>query len=198
MTDPFAPVRLALQRASAQSSDFDLNPAVALPKDRKLRDAGVLIALQEGAQGLRLVLTKRNSALKHHPGQIAFPGGNVDPGDDGPVGAALRESHEEIGLDPANVQVLGTLPTHETVTGFRVTPVLGQIIADFSPIPETGEVDEVFSLPFAHVTRLANYQIQSRLWRNTTRRFFVVPYGPYYIWGATARMLHALAERMEA
>lgn len=195
-TDPFATVREALKQDGARSSDFDLNPAVVLPEGRTLRPAGVLLALQDSPTGLRLILTKRNSALKHHPGQIAFPGGKVDPGDDGPIGAALRESHEEIGLDPANVEILGTLPRHETVTGFIVTPVLGRILADFSTVPEILEVDEIFTVPFAHLMTLGNYQIQSRIWRGSPRRYFVVPYGPYYIWGATARMLRALAERM--
>ncbi len=195
-SDPFAEVVRALGRNSSRSSDFDLNPEVILPQSRKLRDAAVLIALQDTTDGLYLILTKRNSALKHHPGQIAFPGGKVDPGDDGPIGAALRESHEEIGLEAANVQVMGTLPAHETVTGFSVTPVLGRVLADFTPVREAGEVDEVFAIPFAHVMDLDRYQIQSRLWRGGPRRYFVVPYGPYYIWGATARMLRALAERM--
>ena len=196
-TDLFAPVHDALTLDSAGSSDFDLNPGTVLPVGRNLRDAGVLIALHEGRDGLQLILTKRNSALKHHPGQIAFPGGKVDPGDDGPTGAALREAHEEIGLHPSNVQILGTLPPHETVTGFNVTPVLGRVLADFTPVPEAGEVDEVFAVPFAHVSTLANYQIQSRIWRGAPRRYFVVPYGPYYIWGATARMLRVLAERID-
>lgn len=195
-TDPFATVREALKQDGARSSDFDLNPGVVLPEGRTLRPAGVLIALQDSPTGLRLILTKRSSALKHHPGQIAFPGGRVDPGDDGPIGAALRESHEEIGLDPANVEILGTLPPHETVTGFIVTPVLGRILADFSTVPEILEVDEIFTVPFAHLMTLGNYQIQARIWRGSPRRYFVVPYGPYYIWGATARMLRALAERM--
>jgi 8-oxo-dGTP pyrophosphatase MutT (NUDIX family) len=188
----------ALGPDSAGSSDFDLNPDVTLPPNRKLRDAGVLIALLDDPDGLRLVLTKRNSALKHHPGQIAFPGGKVDPGDDGPVGAALRESREEIGLDPANVKILGALAPHETVTSFNVTPVVGRVLRPFTPVPEAGEVDEVFTVPFAHVTDPANYQIQSRLWRGSKRSYFVVPYGPYYIWGATARILRALADRMTA
>ena len=194
--DPFAPVVRALAGSGAGSSDFDLNPSVVLPPDRKLREAGVLVALQESRDGLRLILTKRNSALKHHPGQIAFPGGKVDPEDDGPVGAALRESHEEIGLEPAHVEVLGTLPAHETVTGFAVTPAIGRVLADFRHIREVLEVDEVFTVPFAHVADPAQYQIQSRIWRGTERRYYVVPYGPYYIWGATARILRGLADRM--
>jgi len=194
--DPFAAVLVALSRPARPSSDFDLNPDVVLPKGRKLRAAGVLVALQDAPAGLRLILTKRSSALKHHPGQIAFAGGKVDSGDDGPVGAALREAHEEIGLDPAHVRVLGQMPPHETVTNFLVTPVVAEVLRPFDPVAEPGEVDEVFSVPFAHICNPANFQIQSRLWRGARRHYYVVPYGPYYIWGATARILRGLADRM--
>ena len=156
----------------------------------------MLVGFQPGARGLDLVLTKRSSRLKHHPGQIAFPGGKQDDGDAGPVGAALREAQEEVGLDPARVEVLGTLPVHETVTDFLVTPVLALIDAPFVPVPEPGEVDEVFVAPFDHVTDPARFFIQSRRWRGVRRHYFTVPLGPYYIWGATARMLRGLAERV--
>ena len=117
----------ALGRRSGASSDFDLNPDVVLPENRKLRPAGVLVPLLEHADGVRVILTKRSSALKHHPGQIAFPGGKQDEGDADVIAAALREAREEIGLPEANVEVLGTLPFHETVTSFTVTPVLGRL-----------------------------------------------------------------------
>ena len=143
-----------------------------------------------------MVLTKRSSRLKHHPGQIAFPGGKVDAGDADVTAAALREAEEEIALPRHLVQVLGHLPTHETVTGFIVTPVLGWIRDDFDAIPEAGEVDEVFSVPLAHVTDPARFVVQSRRWRGQWRRYYTVPYGPYYIWGATARILRGLADRM--
>ena len=194
--DLFTPLHDALADPSGASSDFDLNPNVQLLPGRKLRDAGVLIPVLETERGLRLILTKRSSALKHHPGQIAFPGGKVDETDDGAIAAALREAHEEIGLDPANVDVLGTLPTHETVTGFQVTPVLARVRAPFAPRPEPGEVEEVFEVPFDHVTNPDRFQIQSRLWRGERRHFYVVPYGPYYVWGATARILRGLANRL--
>ncbi len=201
MTTPKDELFFRLQRALSEtgsgSSDFDLNPDTVLPPGRKLRPAGVLIGLIERPDGAHLVLTKRSSRLKHHPGQIAFPGGKQDADDDSPVAAALREAAEEIGLPPDTVEIMGTLPVHETVTGFSVTPVLGRIRADFTPVPELGEVDEVFTVPFAHVADPARYSVQSRMWRGMRRHYYTVPYGPYYIWGATARILRGLADRLE-
>lgn len=188
----------ALALPTGASSDFDLNPGLQLPPGRVLRAAGVLIAVRPGPLGAELILTKRSSRLKHHPGQIAFPGGKVDPGDDGPVGAALRESWEEVGLPQNRVTVLGTLPQHETVTGFLVTPVLGVISGEFTPVPEAGEVEEVFTVPLAYVTAPANFRIERRRWRGEWRRYYAVPYGPYYIWGATARILRGLADRLSS
>lgn len=195
-TDPVAPLRAALARPGGETSDYDLNPGFRLPEGRVLRDAAVLVPVRPTPRGLRLILTKRSSRLKHHPGQIAFPGGKVDEGDAGPVDAALREAREEIGLPPDLVEVLGTMPPHETVTGFTVTPVLGHVRDAFTPMPEAGEVDEVFDVPFAHVMTPAHFVVQSRIWRGQKRHYFTVPYGPYYIWGATARILRALADRV--
>ncbi len=184
----------ALEHLSGASSDYDLNPDVVLPEGRKLRPAGVLIPIREIDGELRLYLTKRSSALKHHPGQIAFPGGKKDEGDATIVDAALREAREEIGLPRDAVNVIGTLPFHETVTSFEVTPVLAVIKRDFTPIPEPGEVAEVFHVPLAHVLNASNFAIQSRRWRGTRRHYYTVPFGPYYIWGATARILRALSD----
>ncbi len=178
------------------SSDYDLNPGASTGPGQTLRDAAVLIACCQGRAGAEVILTKRSSRLKHHPGQISFPGGKIDAEDDGAVAAALREAQEEIGLPVAQVRLLGTLPAHETVTGFTVTPVLGWIEGDFTPLPEAGEVEEAFAVPLSHLLDPENFRVESRLWRGELRRFYVVPYGPYYIWGATARMLRALADRM--
>lgn len=196
MADPLAPLLTALAAPGGASSDFDLNPEVKLPEGRKLRAAGVLVAIIMHKDAPHVILTKRASNLKHHPGQIAFPGGKQDEGDADVIAAALREADEEVGLKPDQVQVLGTLPAHETVTGFTVTPVLARVTGTFDPIPEPGEVDEVFLVPLSHVTTVARFSIQGRRWRGSRRHYFTVPWGPYYIWGATARILRGLAERM--
>ena len=185
----------AVAHPGRPSSDYDLNPGTVLPKGRKLRPAGVLIAVEQGA-GPRLYMTTRSSRLKHHPGQVAFPGGKVDAGDADEISAALREAEEEIGLPRDRVDVVGTLPAHETVTGFTVTPVLALVTGGFAPRAEPGEVAEVFTVPFAHVLDPACYSVERRRWRGTWRRYYTVPWGPYYIWGATARMLRGLADRM--
>jgi 8-oxo-dGTP pyrophosphatase MutT (NUDIX family) len=188
---PEALVR-AFERNTPASSDFDLNPGVLLPEGRVLRPAGVLVGVLDG----QVILTKRSSRLKHHPGQIAFPGGKVDPGDSGPQAAALREAREEIGLPASQVRVLGHLPPHETITGFMVTPVLAIVSGPFTPVAEAGEVDEVFAVPLSYLADPASYRIEGRMWRGDWRRYYAAPWGPYYIWGATARILRGLAERL--
>lgn len=190
-------IKAAIAYDAAPSSDFDFNSDRAAPTDRKLRAAGVLVPFIQREHGFNIILTKRSSALKHHPGQIAFPGGKQDTTDTDITATALREADEEIGLAPRLVSIIGKLPQHETVTGFQVTPVLGLVSDKFVPTPEFGEVEEVFEVPFSHLSNPKNYVIQSRYWRGHKRRFQTVPYGPYYIWGATARMLHGLASRIE-
>lgn len=198
MQAELAQITAALARDAAESSDFDLNPHVITPRKVPLRPAAVLVAIMPSQRGAQIILTKRASHLAHHPGQISFPGGKVEPRDLTPATAALREAREEIGLDPRHVRVLGQLPNHETVTGFSMTPVLGQIEMGAPLTPDPAEVAEVFCVPFSFVTNPQNFRIEGRIWQGQMRHFYSVPYGPYYIWGATARVLFGLAKRVAA
>lgn len=194
--DQIDQIQAAVRQAHGDgSSDFDLNPDMR-PKTRELRPASVLIALVERPRGLNVLLTRRAPGMRHHPGQVAFPGGKVDAVDAGPADAALREAEEEIGLPRETVQMFGAIDRHETITGFRVTPFVGLIQPDFQPVPETGEVDEVFEVPLAFLMDRNNIQIHRRIWMGKPRAYLAVPYGPHYIWGATARMIKGLADRM--
>ncbi|SEW42895.1 8-oxo-dGTP pyrophosphatase MutT, NUDIX family [Cognatiyoonia koreensis] len=183
----------ALSKAGSASSDFDLNAGIQLPKGRVLKPAAVLIGVTENAD---VILTKRSARLKHHPGQVAFPGGKQDPTDATLTDAALREANEEIGLPVENVKPLGALPPHETVTSYKITPIVALIQGDFREIAEAGEVAEIFRAPLFHITNPANFRVEGRRWQGDIRHYYTVPYGPYYIWGATARILRGLAECM--
>ncbi|MGM0659542.1 MAG: CoA pyrophosphatase [Pseudomonadota bacterium] len=192
--DPLAPIVASLGTARAGSSDYDLNPQVSLPPGRRLRAAAVLVPVLCAGDVPQVILTKRASGLKHHPGQIAFPGGKQEDHDADITATALREAHEEIGLDPESVEILGFLPGHETVTGFAVTPVLARITKPFTPVPESGEVSEVFEVPLTHLLDPGRFRVERRRWRGDWRRYYTVPFGPYYIWGATACILRVMAD----
>lgn len=190
-----ARIRCALQAPAGASSDYDLNPGAPRPR-APLRPASVLVPLVERAGGVKLILTRRAALLEHHPGQVAFPGGKQDPGDPTPLAAALREAEEEIALPRDEVEVLGALAPHETVTSFTVQPFVGLVDPGFRPRPEPVEVAEVFEVPLDFALDPANLQVHGRIWQGVMRRYYVIPYGPHYIWGATARMLKSFADRV--
>lgn len=193
MQDEAAQISAALARITASSSDFDLN-AHTTARQGILRPAAVLVPIAHTENGAVVVLTKRASHLAHHPGQISFPGGKSDPQDRSPTDTALREAREEIGLDGALVQIMGAMPVHKTVTGFAMTPVVGILPQLPAFTPDPAEVDEVFTLPLAFLRHGPNFRIESRHWQGQPRYFYTIPYGPYYIWGATARVLYSLAK----
>lgn len=191
-----ARVAQALRAPEGNTSDYDLNPEARPSEQVSLRPASVLVPLIERGSGPRVILTRRAARLRHHPGQIAFPGGKQDAADPTPLATALREAQEEIGLAPAQVEVLGRFDTHETVTRFAVTPFVGLVAPGFIPRIDPAEVEEIFEVPLAFLLDPANRQRHRRRWGGTWRLYHAMPYGPHYIWGATARMLITLADRM--
>ena len=136
-----------------------------------------------------VVLTQRTSHLAHHAGQIAFPGGRREGGDETPERTALREAHEEIGLEGARVELLGRLPEYRTSTGFAVTPVVGWVEPPLSYRPDPHEVAEVFEVPLEFLLDTRNHRYESAFYRGRMRHYWAMPYGERFIWGATAGML---------
>ncbi|MBK0400373.1 CoA pyrophosphatase [Limibaculum sp. M0105] len=179
-------------------SDFDLNPEVraALAPGLKQRPAAILCPLIERPAGLHVVLTRRATHLKHHAGQISFPGGKVDQKDPSPLATALREAEEEIGMLPDQIDVLGTLDPYLTSTGFRVTPFVGLVAPAWRALPDPNEVEEVFEAPLDFLMDPTNRLRHHREWQGSRRYFYAMPWGDYYIWGATAGMLKGLADRL--
>ncbi len=186
--------RLATRRPAADRvrGDHDLNPDQTPPA--KLRDAAVLVPLVDRPDGITLIFTQRTANLACHAGQICFPGGRLEPEDDGPENAALRETEEEIGLGRDHVDLIGRLDTYVTRTGFRVTPIVGVVHPPFELLLDPTEVAEAFEVPLAFILDPANPRRHSRDFHGKVRSFYAFPFEKRYIWGATAGMLVNLQE----
>ena len=174
----------------APPSARDLSDGFRLPgREGATTPAAVLVPLVTRAEGLTVLLTQRSADLPDHAGQISFPGGRVEPEDGSVDIAALRETEEEVGLPRAHVTLLGRLADYETVTGYRVTPVVGWVEPPFPVTPDPTEVADVFEVPLAFLLDPANLQRQFRMIGERRRDFYAIPYRERYIWGATAAML---------
>lgn len=155
--------------------------------------AAVLIGLVSHPDGPRVILTQRTAHLTNHPGEISFPGGRMEPEDEGPAAAALREALEEIGLPPENVEILGCLPPHRTISKYRVYPVVGWIDRSVEFTMDEHEVAEIFLMPLSFIVDPANLRRGTIMHDGKERGFYVFPYPGHRIWGATAGMLVTLA-----
>ncbi|WP_416897285.1 MAG: CoA pyrophosphatase [Minwuia sp.] len=178
-------------------SDYDLTPEQRRG-DRPLREAAVLVPIIDRPDGPTVLLTRRTAHLSSHAGQISFPGGRREERDPSPEATALRETEEEVGIDPSLVDVVGMLDIYTTVTNYAVTPVVGIVAPDFRPKPDPYEVAEVFETPLAFLLDSKNHHRHTGWFNGVPRKWWAMPYNDYYIWGATAGMLMNLHARLSA
>ena len=183
----------------APLSAIGMSDGFRLPgREGSTRPAAVLVPVVNRAEGLTMLLTQRSADLPDHPGQISFPGGRVEPEDASLADAALREATEEIGLARQHVTIIGELAAYETVTGFRVTPIVGWVEPPFELKPDPVEVADVFEVPLAFLLEPGNHQRHFRMLGEHRRDFWAIPYRERYIWGATAAMLLVLDRTLRA
>jgi 8-oxo-dGTP pyrophosphatase MutT (NUDIX family) len=195
--DPPAERRRSNEDARAADGGGVSNPERLLDVQGPLIPAAVLVPLVNRADGITVLLTKRTEHLNNHAGQIAFPGGRVDDGDTDAEHTALRETEEEVGLDPSHVEVIGRLDDYVVGTGYLVKPIIAMIDPPFELDPHDGEVAEVFEVPLAFILDRRNHQRHFRESDGKRRYFYAIPYKDYFIWGATAGMLRDLRDRLE-
>lgn len=166
--------------------------------DVTLRDAAVLLPVTPRPGGATMMLTRRTDHLTAHAGQVAFPGGKIDRGDDGPVAAALREAEEEIGLDARLVEPLGLLDPYISNSGYRIFPVVAVVDPGAPLTPNPDEVADVFEVPLAFLMSPENHVLETRPWRGADRRYYAMPFGPWRIWGVTAGIIRLFHDQVYA
>lgn len=195
--NPIPPETATLLTGLPQRGDHDLNPKGVTEGSEPvaLRLAAVLVAIIDYPQEPAVLLTRRAEHLDTHSGQVAFPGGKVEPREM-PVAAALREAEEEVGLDRSFVEVAGFLDTYETGSGFCILPVVSFVRPGFTLTIDPAEVAEVFEVPLAFLMDPANHERHSVVWKGRRRDYYAMPYQGHYIWGATAGMLKNLCDRV--
>jgi 8-oxo-dGTP pyrophosphatase MutT (NUDIX family) len=190
------PAALRDLAAPARRGDLDLDPAAWKRAGVVAsRPAAVLVPVVDRPTP-SVILTVRTADLATHAGQIAFPGGKIDPHDESPLGAALREAEEEIGLAPALVEPLGYLDLYLTFSGFRILPAVARVAPGYALDLNKSEVSEAFEVPLAFLMGPENHHRHSRDWKGITRHYYAMPYEDRYIWGVTAGILRNLYERI--
>lgn len=177
--------------------DHHLNPEFAdMVRDNALNRAAVLIPVIDYPGEPAVLLTKRTDKLRTHSGQVAFPGGRIDPEDGDAETAAIRECAEETGIGADHIEIVGRLPDYMTGSGFRISPVLSVVTPGYAIVPNPDEVDAVFEVPFAYLMDEANHQRGSRMFQGRERFYYEMPYGERYIWGITAGIIRLMYERL--
>jgi 8-oxo-dGTP pyrophosphatase MutT (NUDIX family) len=176
--------------------DLDLDPSVwERAGVAATKPAAVLVPVVDRPEP-GVILTMRTAELPNHAGQIAFPGGKIDQGDQGPLAAALREAQEEVGLDPGLVEPLGYLDLYLTFSGFRILPVVARVSPGYKLTLNASEVADAFEVPLDFLMGPENHQRHSRDWKGIQRHYYAMPYQERYIWGVTAGILRNLYERV--
>jgi 8-oxo-dGTP pyrophosphatase MutT (NUDIX family) len=176
--------------------DHDADPVMrAIAAVRPIRPAAVLVPIVDRPEPT-VLLTQRTTELSSHAGQIAFPGGKIDPGDASPLAAALREASEEIGLDSRLVHPIGYLDLYLTTLGYRIVPTLARVDSHFELALNAAEVHDAFEVPLSFLMQPINHQRHSREWNGMVRHFYAIPFADRYIWGVTAGILRNLHDRI--